>query len=313
MQAQNKPRRILQIVTPNQLHIWLRDFILDVRAANRSEATIGFYEGKLKPFLAYLEEQGVTEPAQITPRHLRSFLVHLGESRESGGVHAYWRAMRAFVRFLVREDALDRNPLEKMRSPKLDQDLLDPVPTETVNALLATCDKSDIGLRDKAIIVTLLDTGLRASEMVSLNVADVNLNDGSITLHKTKNRKGRFVFVGRQARKAIAAYLRRRKENEPTQPLWLAYQKDGERTRLQYEGLRDVVRRRAKQAGVEAPTLHSFRRSFAITMLRNGADLVSLSRMMGHGSLPVLTRYLKQIKEDLGEVHAQHSPADTLL
>jgi site-specific recombinase XerD len=73
------------------------------------------------------------------------------------------------------------------------------------------------------------------------------------------------------------------------------------------------MRRRAKQAGGKAPTLHSFRRSFAITMLRNGADLVSLGRMMGHGSLPVLTRYLKQIKEDLGEVHAQHSPADTLL
>jgi site-specific recombinase XerD len=146
MQAQNQPRRILQIVTPNQLYTWLRDFILDVRAANRSEATIGFYEGKLKPFLAYLEEQGVTEPGEITARHLRSFLVQLGESRESGGVHAYWRAVRAFVRFLVREDAIDRNPLEKMRSPILDQDLLDPVSTETVSALLATCDKSDICL-----------------------------------------------------------------------------------------------------------------------------------------------------------------------
>jgi site-specific recombinase XerD len=82
--------------------------------------------------------------------------------------------------------------------------------------------------------------------------------------------------------------------------------------RLQYEVLRDVVRRRAKQAGVNTLTLHSFGRGFAITMLRNGADLVSLSRMMGHGSLPVLTRHLKQTKEDLGDGHAQLSPADTL-
>jgi integrase/recombinase XerC len=313
MQSQIK-RSMTFVATPQSpLQTWLRDFLSDVRAANRSDATIEFYADKLQRFLAYLDDQAISDPRQLSAPVLREYLLQLGESHTSGGVHAYWRAIRAIVRFLVREEAIDRNPLDKMRSPKLDQELLDPVPLETISALLETCDKSILGKRDKAIILTLLDTGLRAGEMTALNIGDIDLNDGSVTVYKSKGRKGRFSFVGRRARKAIAAYLRTRQEDGSHQPLWLSYQRDGERTRLQYDGLRDIVRRRAKQAGVAPPSLHGFRRSFAITMLRNGADLVSLSRMMGHGSLPVLTRYLKQIKEDLSEVHAQHSPADTLL
>jgi site-specific recombinase XerD len=313
MQATNKTQRTMKILPTNVMNVWLRDFILDVRAANRADATISYYTQKIKAFLAYLEEQGVTEPTLIKAPVIRAYLVKLGETHSPGGVHAYWRAIRAFVRFLVREDAIDRNPLEKMRAPKLDQELLEPVPVETVSALLATCDKTVIGLRDKAIILMLLDTGLRAGELTGLDIGDVDLMDGSVAVRKTKSRKARFTFVGRQARKAIAAYLRTRPDDGPKQPLWLAYQKDGDSNRITYDGLRSVIVRRSVQANVPCPSLHSFRRSFALTMLRNGADLVSLSRMMGHGSLPVLTRYLKQIKEDLGEVHAQHSPADTLL
>jgi len=73
-----------------------------------------------------------------------------------------------------------------------------------------------------------------------------------------------------------------------------------------------MIKRRAAKAQIETPTLHGFRRSFAISMLRSGADIISLSRMMGHGSLPILTRYLKQSKDDLSDVHAQHAPTDKL-
>ena len=85
MQNQIEPQRISQNAPRSELDIWLRDFLLDVRAANRSEATIGYYEDKLKPFLAFLREQGIEDPAQIRATHLRAFLVHLGESRGSWG------------------------------------------------------------------------------------------------------------------------------------------------------------------------------------------------------------------------------------
>jgi site-specific recombinase XerD len=310
MSTTNKPRRIFEIRAASALHQWVRDFILDVRSANRSDATVSFYREKLNRFLVFLEAQGVTEPTGIDAKLLRAFLVELSAERTTGGVHAHWRAVRAFVRFLVREEAIADNPLNKVRSPKVDQELLDPVPLATVEALLKTCDKSEIGRRDKAMLLTLLDTGLRASELTTLNIGDVDLNDGSIMVRRSKSRKGRVVFVGRHTSRAIAAYLRMRSAVGPLDPLWLAYHRGGEQTRLTNEGARDVLRRRAKQAEVKAPSLHSFRRAFALTMLRNGADVVSLSRLMGHGSLPVIQRYLKQLKDDLGAVHQQHSPVD---
>jgi len=162
-------------------------------------------------------------------------------------------------------------------------------------------------------MLALLDTGLRANEATGLNVGDLDLTDGAITVRRSKSRKSRTVFVGRRARKILATYLRQRGDPGPNEPLWLAYSTTGERGRLAYSSLRDIVRRRAKAAGVAAPTLHSFRRGFAILMLRAGADAVTLSRMMGHGSLPVLMRYLKQERVDLGQVHGTCSPVDRLL
>jgi site-specific recombinase XerD len=313
MPNSNVPQRISQKPKPTSLEIWLRDFLIDVQAANRTQGTIEYYRSKLTPFLAFLTTLDVTEPENLDAPHIRAFLVHLAQDRGAGGVHAYWRAVRAFVRFLVREEALDRNPLNRIRSPKLDEEVLEPVPTETVRALLATCAKRDIDLRDKAILLVLLDTGLRSGELLNLDIAHVDLNTGATQVHKSKNRKPRTVFIGRRTRKAVARYLRTRKGYDMIDPLWIAYRTDGDRIRLTYSGLREMVKRRAKKAGVESPTLHSFRRAFAITMLRNGADLITLGRLMGHGSLPVLTRYLKQITDDLGEAHAKYSPSDTLL
>ena len=228
MRSRNKRQALMAVKPTTPLRMWLRDFLLDVRAANRTESTIGYYKQKIEAFLNYLEGQGITEPAELTAPVIRAYLLELGETHTSGGVHAYWRAIRAYVRFMVREDAIDRNPLDKMRAPKLEQDLLEPVSEETVMALLTTCDKSVIGKRDRAIILTLLDTGLRAGEITALDIGDVDLGDGSVAVRKSKSRESRYTFVGRQARKAIAAYLRTRPEDGPNQPLWLAYHRDGE-------------------------------------------------------------------------------------
>jgi integrase/recombinase XerD len=83
--------------------------------------------------------------------------------------------------------------------------------------------------------------------------------------------------------------------------------------RLTYPGLRSIIRRRAVMAGIPAPMLHAFRRGFALDSLRNGADIYSLQRMMGHSSLVVLQRYLKQTQGDLQQVHQRSGPVDHLL
>lgn len=310
MPARREPQRIFQIHAPDRVQVCVRDFLLDVRAANRAESTVEFYDEKLERFLRFLRDHDIAEPGEITPGVLRLFRIELAQERTPGGVRAHWRAVRAFVYFLVREEIIESNPLTKLRKLDGEQELLEPVTMTTIQALLATCDKSVRGLRDRALLLTLVDSGLRASEICVLNIGDVDLNDGSIIVRRSKSRKARIVFVGRQARKAIAAYLRTRGETGPLDPLWLAYHVDGTQIRLTYHGLREMILRRAKVAGVPAPSLHSFRRAFALALLRNGADVISLSRLMGHGSLAVAQRYLKQLKEDLGAVHAANSPAD---
>lgn len=291
----------------------LDDFLLDVEAANRADATIRFYREKLEVFLKYLAEEGVTTPDCITPPVLRRFLVMLKDGRRtSGGVHAFWRAIRAFVRFMVREDILDRNPLDKIRRLEVDQPILDPIEPKVLEALLYTCDTSEVGKRDRAVFLTLLDSGMRAGELTALAIGDLDQVDGNITIRKSKSRKGRIAFIGAQTRRAVRSYLRCRGAVDASEPLFLAYATTGDTGPLTYDGLRAIVTRHAKQASVKPPSLHSFRRTFALSMLRSGADIVSLSRLMGHGSLPVIQRYLKQMKEDLGAVHRQHSPVDSL-
>jgi integrase/recombinase XerC/integrase/recombinase XerD len=271
----------------------LADFLLDVEAANRSESTIYFYHQKLVAFLAFLAEQGVTTPVAITPRLLRQFLVTLRANHNSGGVHAYWRAIRAFVRFLVREEVIERNPLDKMRRVEVEQPLLEPIAPETITALLGICDASEIGKRDRAVFLTLLDSGMRAGEITALIVGDLDQSDGSITLRKTKSKKARIVFISEHTKCAVFEYLECRSQVQYDQPLFLAYATTGRVGLLTYNGLRAIVTRRAKQAGIKPPSLHGFRRTFALSMLRSGADVISISRLMGHGSLPAIQRYLK--------------------
>ncbi len=307
MDAQNHTPGInLKILRSDSLSRDLRDFLLDVQSANRAPSTVDFYRKKLTPFLDYCRERGIVQTPNVEPAHVRAFLAELGKTHAPGGVHAYWRALRAFLRFLVREGVIDSNPLDRVRAPKVDVEPLQPINLEHLQAMLATCDKTGMGLRDKSIMLTLLDSGIRASEATALNVGECNLADGSLMIRHSKSRRPRVVFVGKQTRRALSAYLRARGAVSEADPLWCTQQGG----RMAYTTLRDVLRRRAMLAGVPAPNPHSFRRGFALMMLRNGADVVSLSRMMGHGSLPVLMRYLRQEVADLGKVHEIHSPVD---
>ena len=120
----------------------LDDFLLDVEAANRADGTLRFYRQKLEGFLKFLAEQGVTTPDAITPPVLRRFLILLQKNHTSGGVHAYWRAIRAFVRFLVREEVIERSPLDKMRTLEVDQPLLDPIEPTVIEALFVVDPQS---------------------------------------------------------------------------------------------------------------------------------------------------------------------------
>jgi site-specific recombinase XerD len=218
--------------------------------------------------------------------------------------------MKAWFRWLVDEGSLSDNPVQRIKGPRVPNPPLEPVTIEQVKAMLAVCDpKGEIGARDRAVILCLLDSRLRASEMTALNRGDLNLESGAMIVRHGKGDKQRVTFLGAKSRRELLRYLRFRGDTPVTAPLFAG--DDG--GRLRYESLRDIIRRRARDAGTQPPTLHSFRRAFALTALRNGMDVYSLQKLMGHADLTVLRRYLAQTEGDLREAHQRAGVVDRLL
>jgi len=170
--------------------------------------------------------------------------------------------------------------------------------------MMAVCKNNFTGLRDKALMLFLLDTGVRASELCSINLEDVNPITGEVLVRSGKGRKPRTVFLGSKSRKALRNYLILK--GDTSTGLWVT----DENERLTYRGLKTMLRRRSKLAKVNTPQIHAFRRWFALTCLRNGMDVYSLQQLMGHADLQVLRRYLKQTSTDLREAHHRASPVD---
>ena len=287
-------------------------FPIDRRARGLSSGTIRFYTQKLKPFRDYLRSLDISAPEAITAPIVRRFLLDFGTTHNPGGVHAVYRTIKAFLRWYEQEVEPEdwKNPMPKVRPPRVPREPLKPVELSDMRAMIATCRmKTLLDLRDKVILLTLLDTGCRASEVTSLNVGDVDLHSGSVMVRRGKGGKWRTVFLGSKTRRALIAYLRLHRDASDQDPLFATTQGG----RLKYESLRDIVRRRAVRADLPAPTLHSFRRAFALLSLRNGVDVFSLQRLLGHADLSVLRRYLAQNNEDLRRAHERTGPVDSLL
>jgi integrase/recombinase XerD len=289
---------------------WVEAFLIDRKVQNLSPGTLDFYRKKLSLFCGYCESQVISQVTQITPNDLRVFLIWLEEQGHNpGGIHAVYRAVKAFLRWyeLEAEPENWKNPIRRVKAPKLSEEPLDPADLDTIRAMVKTCAAGGmLDKRDKAALLALLDTGARAAEFLALDLADVNPVSGAVLIRFGKGRKRRTVYLGKNARKALRAYLTVRQADEPA--LWVT--DDG--NRLAYGGLRAMLERRAITAGVETPEPHSFRRAFSLECLRGGMDIFTLRDLMGHADLKVLQRYLKLIDDDRQAAHAKASPADRL-
>jgi len=267
-----------------------------------SRGTLRFYKQKLRVFLDYCQKQGLICITDITPNVIREYLYYISDTHNPGGCHALYRTLKAFLRWYRNEQDLPASPIDRIRSPKIPNNILDPVSIESVRLLLQVCD----GERDKAILLILLDTGIRAGELLALNTEDINAISGQVSIKHGKGDKSRLVFMGAKTRRAVRAYIKTRKSDIPA----LFLSRYGER--LSYDGLRGIITRLARIANITPPPLHSFRRAFAINFLRNGGDVFTLQMLLGHADLSVLRRYLKQTGNDLQSVHAKVSPVDSL-
>ncbi|MFZ6026693.1 MAG: tyrosine-type recombinase/integrase [Chloroflexota bacterium] len=280
-------------------------FILDRKAQRMAKGTLHFYRSKLNLFITYAIGQGVGDVEHITPALIRGYILDMeNKGHNAGGCHACYRTLKTFLLWWEAEnEPMDwKNPIRKTKPPKQDDEPLDPVEFSDVDALLDTCGGDFFGTRDKAIMRVLLDTGVRAFEMTAFDLVDLDLGDSSLFVRKGKGRKARTVYIGKKSRRALRAWLRQRGSD----PGALFTTQDGER--LTYWGLREIIRRRAKDARIEQPGLHDFRRAFTLAQLRAGVDILTISRLLGHTSTVLVARYAKQKPQDLKDKYK--SPVD---
>ncbi len=298
----------IMLAQQDYLPLTVQSFLIDRKAQSVSPETLSFYQKKLKYFLSFCEAQAVTQVSQITPDLIRRFILELSETHNQGGVHACFRPLRTLLLWVESEEIMPagwKNPIRKVKAPKLAVQPIEPVGIEDVRALAQTCGHDFSGARDKAMILVLLDTGARAQEILSINLQDLDLATGSLLIRKGKGSKPRMAFLGQKTIRALRAYMRTRRDTNTA--LWISVHGD----RMTYAALRCLLRRRARLAGLRGiPSPHDFRRAFALLMLRNGVDIFALQKLMGHSDLQVLRRYLAQTDEDIRAAHVRGSPVD---
>jgi len=290
-------QKISSILVQGTISDWCDGFILDRRAQGLSEGTIEFYVKKLEGFIKWCRALGINDINEINPELLRNFVVHLQDDHNPGGVITYIKSLRAFFNWYEAETE-NPSPMKRIKTPKNIIDPLEPANAEDLRKMIAPANR-----RDKAIILVLLDTGARASELIHLDMMDVNLINGSVSIIHGKGGASRSVYVGRKTRQALRAYAHH------TGALF----KTDEGERLTYSGLRMIIERLAIKAKVPVPPLHSFRRLCALTMYRETRDLFAVQRYLGHTNPKTTMRYLRLTAEDTFKAITGSSPVERLI
>lgn len=279
-------------------------FIIDCQAQALKPSTIRFYTGRFRLIGPWMTERDVTYLDEVTPATVRAFLAdYSGRNLSEHYIHSLARALRAFLNFCVRDGLLTESPFDAVKMPRVRSEVRDILQPADLRALLDACP----GERDRAIFLLLLDTGLRASEALALNVGDI---DGqTVTVRQDKGGRGRFVYIGAHTQKQLRRYLAfERDDPQPDEPLFVA--KGG--GRLSYYGLASVFRRLRLDTGIDVAP-HMLRRTYAVQSLRNGMNIYLLARIMGHKDIDTLKHYLKYVQGDIREAAGAAGVVDHLL
>jgi integrase/recombinase XerD len=283
------------------------NFLTERRARGLSPRTIGLYKDVLGRFCRWLDDVGVVKIEELTPDVIRQFLLYLeAQGHNPGGRHVYYRSIKAFLNWWEWENEGEyRNPIKWVAPPKVLAEPLPGISLEDAKRMVDAC-LTDLADRDRAILLTLVDTGARRAELTALDMGDIDLASGEVMIRRGKGNKSRFVRLGEKCRKAVRRYLKGRKELTLSSPLFATDEED----RLTFPGLRQIIRRRAVDAGVKVPGLHDFRRCCAIAMYRNGVDIYTISKYLGHAGIAITTRYIRLVDADVTEAHRRGSPVD---
>ncbi len=273
--------------------------------------TLESYERDITYFIAYLKQQGLQQIEQTEKHHILNYLLSLKQQgRATATVSRNMVSIRAFYQFLMRERFISHDPSLYMETPKLEKRLPKVLSIEEVEQLLNTPQVSTShGLRDKAMLELLYATGIRVSELISLNLEDVNLGMGFVRC-MGKGSKERIIPLGRIAAQYLNDYITQKrpkllKQGKEEAALFINHLG----TRLTRQGFWKIIKKIAKEAAIHKEiTPHTLRHSFATHLLENGADLRAVQEMLGHADISTTQIYTHITKTRMKEVYDRTHP-----
>lgn len=279
-----------------------------IQIKHSSENTISSYLRDLRQFASYLHEMNI-EVSEVSRDTINAYMAYLHEKGKSAAtVSRSLASLKSFFHFAVDQGQVETNPVVNIRVEKAEKKLPQILTGEEVELLLEQPKCKDMkGYRDKAMLELLYATGIRVSELINLNIDDVNLPGGFIKC--TSNGKVRIIPLYPEAIQALSDYIEnvRPKMVADIQEQSLFVNVSGDR--MSRQGFWKIIKYYQEKAHIDKDiTPHTLRHSFAAHLLENGADLRSIQEMLGHSDISSTQIYAQLVKQNLKSVYNKYHP-----
>lgn len=282
-------------------------FMMNVR--HKSTNTIESYKRDVTQYITYLTKSGVREITSTTKTTVLTYLLFLQkEGKASSTVSRTLASLRSFYVFMMQNGVVTTNPTSNLEAPHVEKKIPQILAGADVELLLRQPkDNDNKGLRDKAMLELLYATGIRVSELINLDITDVNIQMSFIRCRGEK--KERIIPMGNKAKEALGEYIKdvrmRMIKNEDETALFV----NCNGLRLSRQGFWKLIKYYQHEAGIQTEiTPHTLRHSFAAHLLENGADLHSIQEMMGHADISSTQVYSRMVNSRIKDVYAKAHP-----
>lgn len=282
-------------------------FMTDIR--HKSLNTVESYKRDVTQYISYLDGTGVTDISSTTKTTVLSYLLYLQkEGRASSTVSRTLASLRSYYLFMMQNGVVKSNPTSNLEASHVEKKIPKILSGEEVELLLEqpkNCDNK--GIRDKAMLELLYATGIRVSELINLDVSDVNVPMSFVRCKGGK--KERIIPMGHQAKDALENYINNVRKYMVKDENETALFVNCSGARLSRQGFWKLIKYYQHIAGIETDiTPHTLRHSFAAHLLENGADLHSIQEMMGHADISSTQIYSRMMNSKIKDVYAKAHP-----